>query len=136
MLKLKEYRLGEHCGPFFIDIFTLVILCRERKRVERGSRSVSIAVRKDQNSPLNTPSMTQYSREGKERYNCQEKGVVLAGKTRHLAASITQSPSAEKILKRAQELHKASGVCDELNMVVVIDMPFDPLLIHAATGYN
>ncbi|KAG5234403.1 hypothetical protein IMY05_012G0080200 [Salix suchowensis] len=29
--------------------------------------SLSIAVRKDQNSPLNTPSMTQYSREEKER---------------------------------------------------------------------
>jgi hypothetical protein len=38
----------------FIDIFIHVTLCSEKREGKRGKRSVSIAVRKGQNSPLNT----------------------------------------------------------------------------------
>jgi hypothetical protein len=47
-------------------------LCSEKREGKRGKRSVSIAVRKGQNSPLNTPSMTQYNRVGEE-----ERGAFI-----------------------------------------------------------
>jgi hypothetical protein len=56
----------------FIDIFIHVTLCSEKREGKRGKRSVSIAVRKGQNSPLNTPSMTQYNRVGEE-----ERGAFI-----------------------------------------------------------
>ncbi|KAL9335577.1 hypothetical protein Peur_072758 [Populus x canadensis] len=77
---MKQYLLkwhcwlgGQCCGPFLLT-YSPLQPCVERERGEgRGGRkSVSIAVRKDQNSPLNTPSMTQYSRVGKERVHLQK----------------------------------------------------------------